>query len=535
MPQSPFAALFPLLPRHDEQSSLCTSVKTEQLREALLKKSGVSAEAAELLLNMLERLFNSLALLDPLLLKQSRWRFVSFPAQVCGNALLHVLADSDQDLLEADFWDKDNAARQQELVNALETRRVRNHRGQAAQPARYIHNAWALIRIGGEFLLRRIGDENLYSPHEERTSAADLTSLQHLSNEEILQFLQGQQSPLVFRAARTTLARGLAEKFGLSADECEILPWRKLKPYQEISKLACAYTHYDFNVFSLQLTLSGMFKLLREESRQPETFARFSVDELLAGENRQGRKAYMEPFQAEFGFDQAALRKELLKVRESYLPSYHFSEPADSFTLSLRGQLRQGEAEKPLEIPLEEQQLRLLWALGAHAKGWAFNAWNEAVAARPYGWLEILQPELLTELQVLAGVLDSHALPLLEIEQERYVRLSAAPELIFFSADNCTYLIRALKADKYALLLRMAETQTPLGTVGEILRRLEIPAALALALQKLGAGAADSQAISATMRDNLEAKLRLPEIGLRHFLVAGNDGLFRPSCAMAAK
>ncbi|OUD16068.1 hypothetical protein [Thioflexithrix psekupsensis] len=144
------------LPQYSQEGGHHTSVSREQLQHAL-QNTGNDPQAVAVLLDLIERLLSSTATLEPAVLAQQQWQFISFPARLFVLSLLQTLLDSDVQLLPATFWRSDRyehshtVDQQHELLAALETRRVQQHRGEKPAPIRFVAIAAAWFKLGQHF------------------------------------------------------------------------------------------------------------------------------------------------------------------------------------------------------------------------------------------------------------------------------------------------------------------------------------------------------------------------------------------------
>jgi len=170
-------------------------------------------------------LFESLGLLDQQLLSTGQWAFVSFPASLAGRSLLAALSTPGHTLVEPHYWQqgafrpKGAVEEQRRLLHELETRRVRFHPAQIAQPIRTVHVAWGVIKIGGRFLMHLREDDK--RPHEKnfvlpggRLNLCDLPPA--AQNQSSLRDLFEIDSALAAQSLTRTLVRELEEECGLT-------------------------------------------------------------------------------------------------------------------------------------------------------------------------------------------------------------------------------------------------------------------------------------------------------------------------------
>ncbi len=232
--------LYDLLPLVAEEGGFCTTIPRKDLLHSVTATGNIAVTEAQLLL--IERLFDSLSLLDNEQLAQGQWRFVSFSASLLARSLLQTLADSDSRLLERHFWLSDQPepviTEQRQILHELETRRVGLHRHQCAKPIRYVHVAWAFIKLDGHFVLHHREDKHRpdvanYVPIGGKLHLCDFE--ESVSQRDALAFLQQPAQAAIFKALSTTLQREVLEetalRFGVHYHFSE---WRPLTPYRQV-------------------------------------------------------------------------------------------------------------------------------------------------------------------------------------------------------------------------------------------------------------------------------------------------------------
>jgi 8-oxo-dGTP pyrophosphatase MutT (NUDIX family) len=281
------------LPHYAEEGNQCTSALIEHVTRNVADGARISLETATAFVTLMQRLLDSLALLDRQQLREGRWQFVSFPAQLMANGLICVLADDNQDLLEESYWEQgahrpeDIIDEQRTLLRTLETSRVRMHQHQSAEPIRFVYVAWGLIRLDGRFLLHHREDKarrqagNYVLPGG-RLNLTDLPIGSQTAS--VLPHIQRSGSAEALAGLHKTFIREMLEETGLHHQEhYNFRLWRSLKPYREVegSRNNHAYTEYLIQVFEVVLTDSGQVALFDQLSAYPDRFTWFTVDDLI--------------------------------------------------------------------------------------------------------------------------------------------------------------------------------------------------------------------------------------------------------------
>lgn len=471
-----FEALSEVLPSCAEEGPLATQLKIAAAVEHVMQVGGISLGEATLVVATCQRLLDSLALLDRRLLLAGQWQFVSFPAQLMARSLLSALADEDQDFFERSYWEQglhrpeDVVETQRTLLRNLETARVASHRRSAASPIRFVYVAWGLVRLDGRFLLHHREDKTRrqtgnYVLPGGRFNLSDLPS--DLQTPQGLPLVQRAESPEALSCLERTLIREIAEETGLRHPEhYGFRHWRQLKPYRDVegTRNNHAYTEYLIQIFDLTLTASGYLRLLEILSERREQFAWFSPDDLARKVRSDGKAVYLEALHADLGDD---LRDVLNAVNESFLDRPMFQDETDALDIPianssplLRG--RTGK-ERPLVVKFSDNERAMLLGLAWHAKKLAFSSIGNVVLL-PSGWVKILDENQLIDLGLLMEKLRVAGFDFIECRDERFFRISAAPEFIFFDASGYRYDVGTVDGEKgrdawFRLCLPAMETQ----------------------------------------------------------------------------
>lgn len=524
------------LPYHAEEGQHRTAAVMNEIIEKILDRTGDTFEVAAIYVTLVQRLFDSLSLLDRQQLHEGRWQFVSFPAQLMANSLLSVLADEDQDLLEASYWEQgphrpeDVVEEQRNLLHTLEIHRVREHRRKSTMPIRFIYVAWGLIKLDGRFLLHHREDKtrrqagNFVFPGG-RFNLLDLPK--ELQTAESLPYIQQSGSGEALASLPTTFIREMLEETGLQhLSHYFFQPWRTLKTYREVegSRNNHAYTEYLIQVYEVTLTAAGLVRLFDRLCTYPDRFAWFGVDDLVRRATLDGRAAYIEALHADFGEN---LVDALSEVQETIEDQPRYQEETDAIDIPcaasrvlLKG--RTGK-EKPVDIELDDEECALLWGLAWHVKQLAFAEVRDAVLL-PRGWIRLLNEDVLHRAHALATKLLSPGLNLIESRDQVYFRLSASPNIVFFDSDGYSFEYGATEAGHAGWFrLHIESMETPVGVTDRIDQQFSITRNTMRIIENIEAGhdpdadyKVKSGDVQKSIRDQIDANTK--PLGLRKFV-----------------
>jgi 8-oxo-dGTP pyrophosphatase MutT (NUDIX family) len=466
-----FSKIYDSLPLHAEEGGFCTTISRKDLLHAVTDTG--DAAAAETQLQIIERLFDSLSLLDSEQLAQGQWRFVSFSASLLARSLLETLADSDSRLLERHFWLSDQPdhviTEQRQILHELEIKRVCLHRHQCAKPIRYVHVAWAFIKLEGRFLLHHREDKHRpdianYVPIGGKLHLCDLG--ESFSQAEALALLQSPAQADIFKALSVTLQREVAEETGLHFSEhYQFSKWLTLKPYRKVEGAGSrhSYTEYQIIIYQLQLTRPGFFALMRS-LHESTALAFFTPAELARGFKSDGKTAFIDALQTEYNEDQAVLTSVLNSISESYTDNDATNLVTQPATLPMGNPLLLvGTTGNERELPIEwdDEQCRLLFALGWHRRSLPITL-RENVQAYLFGWLTINNEDTCLQLLNMSDHLAGLGLPLIECVDEHVFRLNLAAGNVFF-ADSF-FSVRFIQArNRVGIELCNESVETPIG------------------------------------------------------------------------
>ncbi|MDP2792915.1 MAG: NUDIX hydrolase [Sulfurisoma sp.] len=470
------------LPLHAEEGTLREALAEGDLIAAFVK-AGLNADAAVLLVALLRRQFEALALLDRVELAAGRWAFVSFPAALLGHSLLESLATPGQTMLPPEYWEQGDhrpaevKEEQRRLLHRIESERLRQN--PAARPVRVVHVAWAVIRLGQRFLLHhredrdRPGEKSHVLPGG-RLNPGDLPAAVLAQGLGLLRQLAVVDSPLADVHLDTTLIRELTEELGLRhGADYQFARWQRLPPFRQVAGAGNrhAYTEYAFQLYTLRLTPAGEVHLLEREA-ETDTLAWFSAEELSAPRRADGTSAYVDALHAAWGADVA---RQLESVPDSAATTWAITGETRMIDLpaALGVPIVQGKTgkEKPVSPTIAEAEWQLLTLLGWHARGFAIRA-GDSLRLLGGGWARLADDQAQKAAHALFATLQGTDLPLLEMRDAHYLRLSIEPGLVMFGPELFAYALDDAGSDGGMLRLERNSVATPWGDLsGETLAK----------------------------------------------------------------
>lgn len=459
------------LPHCAEEGALRESIPEQDLID-LLRETGIGEEASALAVTLLHRQFDTLALLDRAELAQGRWAFVSFPASLLARALAEAWAGG-QSILPPDYWEQGDhrpavvKEEQRTILHRIESERLRQN--PQARPVRTVHVAWAVIRMGDRFLLHRREDRE--RPGEKthvlpggRFNPGDLPPSALKEGPAVLRKIWDPASPLVDACLDTTLIREIDEELGLRPSEDYAFErWQRLPPYRDLAGTGNrhAYSEYSFQLYTMKLTPSGEVRLLDREA-ESGALAWFTIEELAAPRRADGSSAYVNAFHSAWGED---IARQLAAIPESgAMPLAMSGEtqmldlpagPNSSWLLGKTGK------EKLLSLSILEIEWQLLMLLGWHARGFSIET-AQGVRLLGGGWVR-LEDNASQDLGRSLFEKTKRELLLVEIRENRYLRLSIAPDSLMLSAALFSYAIEGDGREGGMLAVSRAAVATPWG------------------------------------------------------------------------
>ena len=526
-----------LLPLHAEEGTLRETLPEDDLTAALVDV-GISFEASALIVSLLQRQFDALALLDRTELSRGRWVFVSFPASLLGRSLVETLAAPGQAIFPPDYWEQGDhrsealKEEQRRLLHRIEAERL--DLNPRARPVRVVHVAWAVIRLRDRFLLHRREDRE--RPGEKthvlpggRFNPSDLPATVLATSARVLRQIFDVASPLVDSHLDTTLVRELSEELHLRQGEDYYFErWQRLPPYRKLSGAGNrhAYTEYGFQLYLIKLTALGEVHLLDSEAESNQ-LTWFSASEMAAPQRADGASAFVDVLHAAWGHD---IARQLAAVPDSGASEYSMAGETQMLDLPhapgfpmLHG--KPGK-ERVQALTLDEDEWQLLLLLGWHARGFAIEN-QTRIHLLGGGWLKVDDDVARGSGSTLLSKIERTTIPLVEIRDGHYMRLSIDPAILMFGAALFSYAVEGDDRDGGALTLERTDVSTQWGTLIGDSVRLQInrnTLNILLALQQGN----DPDAVPGLLADSWERNLRqqlLPEVkrlGLRKLWTTEN-------------
>lgn len=522
--KSALTKLLDLLPLHAEEGRM-----RERAREGdIIDQLGCVEASATV--GVIRRIFESAQLLDRQELNRGYWTFVSFPASLLGRSLVSTWAIPDQSLADSGYWDDPSRVDEQRaLLHALETRRTIHAGTLPAQPIRFVHVAWGVIRLGGDFLLNKREDKKRtgvkqYVLPGGRLNTADLPA--EKQNPAALRALFTRKSALAQQCLSKTTTRELDEELGLHADDdYTFTPWKTLDSYCAVegSGNKHALTNYDISLFHIKLTQQGLLKLLEKISTEPEKNLLFSIEDLKLGKRPDGADAYIDALKNDLG---ERFSDELGSIPDSSSTPYAFADentavdlPESASSPFLRGKTGK---EKEFPFPLSQFAWELILLLGWCARGLKILPNKDRVLVLGGGWIRLIRDEDITAAKELASAMAADDFPLLEFAGNG-LRLSVDPSHLYFSEKLFSYTYKQ-QGNGGAVDLRIDEIQTSLGRLSEKNIRMQVPRNIATVIEAIETGRnpasireiQEAKALPRQNRESITAFTR--EIGLRRLI-----------------
>ena len=279
-------------------------------------------------------------------------------------------------------------------------------------------------------------------------------------------------------------------------------------------------TEYQIQPFIVRLKDLGKTDLLRCLAAHPERFAWFTAEELSAGANASGARAFVDAIR-EGG---PALDPDAYSIRIGN--SAPLKDPVDipgkageAFAIGNAGRERQ------VHVGLDAEEINLLNWLAAVRRGDDVEQLAAGVSiAYGTGWVIIEDDDALTGTRALAAKLETKGLPLLDFHG-RAVRLNATSP--YFSPSSLSIDIQDERRGKsYRLTLSRRRLQSILGIASAKVASVSLPEVLGNAIYSLEQGdlqpAMDN--IESVKRMQREIRSFLDTIGAR-LLVRQVDGV----------
>lgn len=527
-------AISRLLPRIAEESGDREEIPEAELIQRLIDATSVGSEEARTALGIVRRMLQALSVLDESRLSSDVWAFASFPASLMARSVLGGLGVAEFRLLEPGFWNASEylVDRQRALIKRSEELRAALPAGLV--PIRRVWVSWAWIALDGKFLMVRREDP---APHRDgsrgqfvfpggRVCNEDLPELEYLTPSQCLDFFDPNMEidPSHIRYAFSqAVRRELREELEIpnNAFEAEIPVGEPIHYIAlEGAKSAYSATEYHIQPFKVALKDAGKTALLRCLAAHPERFAWFTAEELAAGANAAGAKAFVDAIrQGGPALDPDAFAIPIGNTFPLKDPIDIPGKPSEPFAVGIAGRERQ------VHVDLDDDEIKQLNWLAAVRRGDDIEELAIGVSiVSSTGWALIENDHALAELRTLAAKLDAAGLPLLDFH-DRAVRLNALTP--YFSRSSLSMEIQDERRGKsYRLNLSRHRLQSPLGIASTKEASVYLPEVLGNAIYSLDQGdlqpALDN--IESVKRMQREIRGFLDSIGAR-LLVRQVDGV----------
>jgi hypothetical protein len=427
------------LPLQAEEGNYNNLVKTEDIISELTQE-GFDHQESLINTQFIENIFKTLSLLNTQSLENKEWQFVSFPAQLMALSLLNSLADDQQTLLNANFWAPENTGafleNRRVLFNQLEENRVQFHPQKDPQAIRYVHVAWGLIKIDGQFLFHPRDDKKRldvpnYVPVGGKLTLGDIEH--HNACESIKIVHSSKPNSIINESLQKTLLREVEEETGLKHERhFSYKLVENLKLYKSVAgaKDVRAYTQFNIAIFSLSLTKTGFLKLLIKVKNSGE-LTWFSIDDLIKQKRSDGERPYVIALHAHHAGNKTLLRNDLNNFKHSYENIFHNESKNITFPYEEKYFLK---GKDKINHHLTLIQTQLLLVLASHTKGLDWTPVDDSIVSLNYGWIHSHNSEIIQELNLINKELTRIRLPeLIEIVDHQWFRIKTNPEKIYFT------------------------------------------------------------------------------------------------------
>lgn len=464
-------AIYSLLPRIAEESSDREEIPEADLIQRLMDDTGVSQGEGDALLGLVRRLLQALSLLDEAHLAVGVWAFVSFPASLMARSVLGGLGATEFRLLEAGFWGASDflVDRQRALIKRSEELRAGLPAGSI--PIRRVWASWAWIVLDGRFLMVRREDPAIHRDGSRgqfvfpggRVSKEDLPEALCSSISLTLDFFDPKveiDADHISYSFSHAIKRELREELDLQGNAFEaVSPVDAPILYSALEGAKSSYsaTEYQIQRFKVALTDAGKTDLLRCLATHPDRFAWFTTEELAAGKNATGAKAFVDAIR-EGGppLDSDSFTISIGNTATLKDPIDIPGTPQEPFVVGITGRERQ------VHVNLDAEEINLLNWLAAVRRGDDVEELAGGVSiASDTGWVLIDDDNAFAGMKALAAKLLSQGLPLLDFHGNA-VRLNANTP--YSSASQLLMGIQDERRGKsYRLNLSRRRLQSQLG------------------------------------------------------------------------
>lgn len=456
---SGFRHLLAALPLHAEEDNIREDLFESELISRV-QSGGNDPNTAEIVVAIIRRLFESLALLDPIALAAERWAFVSFPASLMARSILETMATPGSTFFDPDYWIQGRhrppeiEEEQRSLLRRLENQRTSNPSVQV-NPIRTVHVTWGFIKLGEKFLLHRREDKDRpdvggYVFPGGRLNLADI-SIKNRSPDG-LRDLFHIDSAIAKDAQERTLNRELREELDLLQNEYEATYQQTLNPFCKVegTRNNHVYSQYNISIYTVRLTSAGELKVLDRAAHDQTEWVWFNAFELAAGKRPDGKRAFVDALMLESQKEVEKYLSDKIPDSSNTPPIYRTKSDAIELPSVFREPLLRGDAgrQKPVQILLDQRDWELLMLLGWHARGLEIAACEELMTALGGGWIKFQDKELLATASRLAQLFEAVGLRLVECDSLGHCRLSIETKHLYFQPGCFEYFWDIESEDK---------------------------------------------------------------------------------------
>lgn len=519
-----------LLPLHAEEGRLRDLVS----EDAIISQLG--SPDSESNIALIRRIFESFSLLDKYELIRGNWAFVSFPASLMARSLLAAWAVPEQRFVDEGYWE-DSAflEEQRTLLHQLEIGRMRYHPSNNAMPIRFVHVAWAVIRLGNDFLLHQREDKLRPDSKQYVLPGGRLRPSDFRGNELPAEMLRdlSDKSRVTRESLSNTLIREIEEELSLqNGTHYTFEQWRSIKSYCAVEGGGNkhALTRYEINLYTVKLTSQGETCLLDHIVSDSKQLLFFNLNELIQGKRTDGTTAYIDALHKDMGDKFAEL---FGAIPDSCGTPYALDKavlavdlPSSRKNPFLRG--RTGKEQEVL-IPLADFEWELILFLGWCARGFSLHDISDDVLVLGGGWVKLLKEEDVKAAKKTATKLAKMDLPLLQFSGDA-LRLASKPECTFFSDSMFCYEYALSNNEGGQVDLHLKKQATRFAALDGQQHRFRVPRNIANVIETIRAGKSTSNipaiknAEKSIQKQNLDTVTNeVSRLGLRRLIKIRNN------------
>jgi 8-oxo-dGTP pyrophosphatase MutT (NUDIX family) len=518
--------LYEWLPLHAEEGRLRESIAEDVIVSKLSCPDAVATIA------VMRRIFVSFSLLDKHELSLGNWAFVSFSASLMARSLTAAWAIPEQRFVDEGYWEDSSLIEEQRiLLHQLETGRKQYHPLNNAMPIRFVYVAWAIIRLGDNFLLHHREDRHRSEAKQYVLPGGRLRPSDYRGNKlpaEVLKDLSSESPCVAREALPTTLIREIEEELSLqNGIHYTFEPWRSIKPYCAVEGGGNkhALTRYEITLFFVKLTPLGETCLLTKIFDDPKQLLFFTLNELIQGKRPDGTTAFIDALHQDMG---GKLTELFGSIPDSSGTPYtrDKAELAIDLPSSKDMPFLCGKTGKEREtlIPLGDFEWELILFLGWCARGFSLRDIDDCVLILGGGWVKLLNEDDVNAAKETSVTLAKMGLPLLQFSGD-VLRLASKPEYTYFSDSLFSYAYVPSKNEGGQIDLYLKEQITRFAVLVGQHHRFSVPRNLAIVIETIHEGmntsdvAAIRNAEKSIQKQNLDTVTKeVSQLGLRRLI-----------------